>query len=208
MPASPGRHPGCLILHGTFGLLPEFRPDIVSFAEALAEAGVVAVLPHYFDRTATPAGPNILPLIPQLLPDWLATCGDALLFARNHPRIDAGRLAMIGFSLGGHIVLTLGMAPPEGTTLKCVVDFFGPTLAPRLRGDRAALPPVQIHHGVADTLVPIVESEQLVSELRAVGKTDGLGYQLLRYPGQGHRFTGEDLDRSRARTVEFVSTAL
>jgi dienelactone hydrolase len=207
-PLAPGRHPGCLILHGTFGLLPEYRLDIVSFGEALADAGLVAVLPHYFERTGTTPGPAATLAIGKHLPEWLATCSDALLFLRNDARVDSGRLGAIGFSLGGHIVLSLAMAPPGGTTLKAVVDFFGPTLAPRLAGNRAALPPVQIHHGTADTLVLIRESEQLVTELRAAGKVEGLGYEFLRYPGQGHGFKGPDLVTSRSKSVGFVRTAL
>jgi dienelactone hydrolase len=49
------------MLHGTFGLLPCYRPDIVAFAEALAGKGTVALLPHYFDRTGTAAGLTPVP---------------------------------------------------------------------------------------------------------------------------------------------------
>lgn len=45
-----------LILHGTYGLLPQYRADIVSFAEALVEQQIAAVIPHYFERTNTEAG--------------------------------------------------------------------------------------------------------------------------------------------------------
>ena len=55
-PAGTGRHPSTLILYGTFGLLPEYRDDILSFGEALAAKGIVAFLPHYFDRTGTQPG--------------------------------------------------------------------------------------------------------------------------------------------------------
>jgi dienelactone hydrolase len=207
-PATPGRHAGCLILHGTFGLLPEYRADIVSFGEALAGSGVVAMLPHYFERTGTTPGQEAAQVITQHLPDWLAACRDALLFARNDARVDSGRLGVIGFSLGGHLALDLGMSPPSGITLKCVVDFFGPTQAPPLRGNRSALPPLQIHHGANDTLVPITESEHLVTQLRAAGKTEGLGYHFTKYPGQGHGFTGSALNASRASTVTFVTASV
>src|SRR5262245_14901282 len=79
-PSAPGRHPGCLVLHGTFGLLPPYRDDIVSFAEALAASGVVAMLPHYFDRTKTVAGPGAAQAIGTHLPDWRAACVDALVY--------------------------------------------------------------------------------------------------------------------------------
>ena len=41
-PAGTGRHPSTVILYGTFGLLPEYRDDILSFGEALAAKNIVA----------------------------------------------------------------------------------------------------------------------------------------------------------------------
>jgi dienelactone hydrolase len=207
-PRGHGRHPGCLVLHGSFGLLPDYRAEVVSFGEALAEAGVVAVLPYYFERTGTAPGAGAMRSFAHDLPDWLAACGDGLLFARNDSRIDAGRLGAIGFSLGGHLALSLAMALPPGTMLKYVVEFFAPTLVPRLVGNRASLPPVQIHHGTADQLVLIRDSETLVNELRAAGKVEGLGYEFIKYIGQGHRFTPPALDSSRSTTVAFIQQAV
>ncbi|MEJ7809283.1 MAG: dienelactone hydrolase family protein [Gemmatimonadaceae bacterium] len=208
MPQGPGRRPAVLILHGTFGLLPQYRADIVSFAEALTDEGIAAVIPHYFEGTKTEAGLDAGLAIPAQLPAWTAACGDALLFTRSHSSVDAGRLGAIGFSLGGHLALTLGMSPPQGASLKGVVDFFAPTVVPPLHGQRAALPPVLIHHGTNDTTVAIESSEQLVRELRAAGRTEGLGYEFIRYPGQGHGFTGSDLAKSRTTTVEFLDRIL
>lgn len=207
-PPASGRHPACLVLHGTFGLLPEYRAGLFSFAQTLADAGVLAVLPHYLERTGTPPGPSAELAIAQSLSDWVSACADGLVFAANHTRVDAGRLGAIGFALGGHIAMTLAMSPPPGTTLKCVVDFFGPTLAPKLAGRRASMPPLQIHHGTGDEIVDIAESEQLVNELRAAGKVKGLGYEFFRYPHQGHGFSGADLVSSRVRTVAFVKASL
>jgi carboxymethylenebutenolidase len=205
LPTAAGRHPAALILHGTFGLLPQYRPDIVAFAEALADKGTVAVVPHYFDRTGTAPGLDAGAAIPRHLEEWKAACGDALAFARGHASVDPGRLGVIGFSLGGHLALDLAMSPRSGTGLKCVVDFFAPTRVPPLRGDRSLLPPVLIHHGTGDTLVPIADSLGLVSDLRAAGKVEGLGYRFVKYPGQGHGFTGSDLAGSRSTTVDFVA---
>jgi dienelactone hydrolase len=204
LPPSPGRHPATLILHGAFGLLPEFRSDIVSFAVALVSLGHVAVLPHYLDRTGTAAGPDALATNAAHLLAWKAACRDALLFMRSQPRVDAGRLGLLGFSLGGHLGLDLAMSPHVGPRVKCVVNFFAPTRAPLLRGDRALLPPVLIQHGTSDSVVPIEDSVSLVADLRAAGKVEGLGYRFLRYPGEGHGFIGEALDASRRATTSFV----
>jgi dienelactone hydrolase len=208
MPTSPGRRPATLVLHGTFGLEPEFRADLISFGEALAASGVVAAIPHYFERTGTRPGIEATLASDADLAQWTAACGDALAFLRDHPAVDGGRLAVLGFSLGGHLALTLGMAPPRGTSLKAVVDFFGPTSRLRLTGNRAALPPLLIHHGTADAIVPIQDSLTLESELKAVGKIAGVGYQLISYPGQGHAFTAPAVAASRQATVDFLGAII
>jgi dienelactone hydrolase len=208
VPTASGRRPAVLVLHGLFGLMPQYRPGIVSFAEALANKGIAAAIPHYLERTDTAPGPDAGMVMHKRLPEWKAACGDALVYLRDRFGVDAGRLGALGFSLGGHLALGLGMSPPTGTNPKCVVDFFGPTSDPPLGGDRAALPPVLIHHGTDDKLVPFADSVSLVGELRAAGKTEGLGYQFIPYKGQGHGFTGPDLDRSRTATVEFFAGVL
>ncbi len=208
IPTAAGQRPACLVLHGTFGLLPQYRSDLYSFGEALADAGVLAVMPHYFERTGTVAGPTAALAIAASLSDWVSACADGLVFTGRDVRVDPGRLGVVGFSLGGHIAMTLAMAPPPGVTVKCVVDFFGPTLGPTLFGNRASMPPLQIHHGSDDGTVAIAESEQLVKELRAVGKVEGLGYEFIRYEKQGHGFSGADLTASRASSVAFVTACL
>lgn len=204
LPPAQGRHPATLILHGTSGLVPPFRSDIVAFADALVSLGHVAVLPHYLERTGTAPGSDALAATSTQLEVYKAACRDALLFTRTHVHVDAGRLGLLGFSLGGHLGLDLAMSPPVGIRLKCVVNFFAPTRAPLLHGDRALLPPVLIQHGTADTVVPIEDSVSLVADLRAAGKVEGLGYRFIRYPGEGHGFTGAALDASRRAAASFV----
>lgn len=41
-PPGSGRHPAAVVFYGTFGLLPRYRDDILSFGTALAAKGIVA----------------------------------------------------------------------------------------------------------------------------------------------------------------------
>ena len=207
MPPGAGNHPGVLLLHGTYGMELPFGPAIDSFADALSAKGIGAAIPHYFESTGTTPGRTVgSQEILTNLPVWRRACGDAVAFLAAHGGIDRTRLGVIGFSLGGRLSLELGLAPSPGATLKCIVDFFGPTLG--VEGTWSALPPILIHHGDQDKDVPIEESNNLVEKLKDAKKVEGRDYKLLVYPGQAHGFTGSALAESRTATVNFCQTLL
>jgi dienelactone hydrolase len=201
--AKPARR-AVLVLHGSAGLGREYHADIASFAEALVAKQIAAAIPHYFVPSPPGQGEDPIASIAAHYAAWKGTCSDALTFMGGDPRFDSARLAVIGFSLGGHFALTLGLAARPGVTLKCIVDFFGPTLAPPLQGPFEQMPPVQIHHGSADTTVYPRESEALVAQLKKAGKREGKDYVVESYPGQTHRFDSAALATARAATVEFI----
>ena len=209
VPATPGKLPAVLILHGSSGPLPPYRADIVSFAEALVAAGIAATMPHYLESTQTdPGKDDVVKLIPEKRPAWRQACSDALTLMTNDARFDATRLGILGFSLGGNLALSLAMDPPVGTNLKCVVDFFGPTQL--LENHWSKLPPVLIFHGAADHTVDPSESAYLVAQLQNAGKKKGSDYifEPELYKGEGHGFKDPALTQSRVRTVEFIKKAL
>jgi dienelactone hydrolase len=141
LPATSGKHPAMLILHGSSGLQPQYRADIVSFARAFTEAGIAAAMPHYLESTHTdPGKDDVTKLILENRPTWRQACSDALALMANDGRFDVTRLGILGFSLGGNLALSLAMDPPSGTRLKCVVDFFG--LTRFLENHWAKLPPI------------------------------------------------------------------
>lgn len=99
LPASSGRFPAVLVLHGSFGLLPQYKADIVSFAEALVDIGIAAVMPHYLKSTGTQPGMGVLNEIPKKLRAWNQACSDTLTSMAKDPRFDAERLGSLGFLL-------------------------------------------------------------------------------------------------------------
>lgn len=206
MPAAPGEVPAVLILHGSFGMLPLYRADILSFAEALVEIGIGAAIPHYLDSTgdgpALPMDPGSLARVidaNHLL--WRQACLDALTAMAGDVRFDAARLGVLGFSLGGYLALSLAMDPPAAAPVRGVADFFGPT--DKLDTNWSRLPPALIFHGDEDPLVNPAESARVVSELKLEGRKEGTDFFYKVYPGEGHGFQGAALTDSRDRTVEF-----
>ena len=206
LPAASGKHPAVLILHGSFGLLPQYGADIVSFAEALVAAGIAATMPHYLESTKTDPGLGVLELIPKKRPAWRQACSDALTLMANDGRFDGMRLGILGFSLGGNLALSLAMEPPVGAKLKCVVDFFGPMQL--LENHWSKLPPVLIFHGTEDHVVYPSESAYLVEQLESAKKKKGSDYIFESYKGEGHGFKDPALTKSRDETVKFITKML
>jgi dienelactone hydrolase len=203
---SAGKHPTVLILHGSFGLMPQYKADIVSFADALLTQGISSTMPYYLQSTKTEPGIGVLKLIAGNRLTWRQACSDALTVMAGDDRFDITRLGILGFSLGGHLALSLAMDPPAGINLKCVVDFFGPTQS--LEPHWSKMPPVLVFHGSADTLVYPSESEHLVAQLERVGKKKGRDYFYEPSPGETHGFKGAELTKSRDATVDFFKKRL
>jgi len=205
--AKPARR-AVLVLHGSAGVGREYHDDIASFAEALVAKQIAATIPHYFVPDPPAPGEDPIGSIVSHYTVWKKTCRDALTFMSGDARFDRARLAIIGFSLGGHFALTLGLDAPPGVTIKCLVDFFGPTLAPPLTGRFERMPPVQIHHGSDDRTVYPHDSEALIAQLKKAGKREGTDFVFESYPGQTHRFDGPALAAARAATISFIDSRL
>jgi len=204
--AAAGKHPAVLILHGSFGLMPQYKADIVSFADGLLAKGIASTMPYYLQSTKTEPGPGVLRLIAANSPTWRQTCSDALSLMAGDARFDASRIGILGFSLGGHLALSLAMDPPVGINPNCVVDFFGPTRT--LEPHWAKMPPLLVFHGTADPLVSPSESDYLVGELESVGKKKGRDYFYEPSKGETHGFKGAELTKSRDATIEFFKRRL
>ena len=65
----------------------------------------------------------------------------------------------------------------------------------RLGPRQSATPHVEIHHGLADLLVPFSETESIAATL----KNEGAAPEVFSYEGAGHGFAGADPTNATAR---------
>lgn len=175
-PQRAGNSPAVILVHGSGGPLGRLDP----FATQAAQFGVNVFVLHYFERTGhTWVSPQ---QIEQHFPAWLETLKDGLDFASSQSGVDAGRIGLLGFSLGAYLSLALAT---RDARIAAVAELFGGLSAP-FDADAAKLPPVLILHGAQDRIVPVdraYELEQLLTK-------HNIPYQIKIYPDQGHVFQG------------------
>ena len=192
-PRAEGKYPAVVMLHGSGGMIvggEAFR----AAARGLAERGYVVLMVHYFDRTGTTM--SDLKIAKQHFATWVETVGGAVSHAASLPNVDATRIGLVGFSLGGYLALSEAVFDPR---VKAVVEFFGGLPSP-LNDKVKAMPPTLILHGEADKVVPVAEARNL----ERLFQDNGVTFEMKLYPESGHAFFGADGFDSMKRTLAFL----
>jgi len=174
--------PGVLVVHEWWGLNDYAR----SRARQLAAVGYVALAADlYGDGRSSDHPADAKALMSELMksPDEARRRFDANLAAlKGDPRVDATRVAAIGYCLGGAAVL---QAARRGEDLDAVASFHGnyATQAPMAKGAFPGI--VFVAHGAADSFAPPEQLAALRRELEAAGAR----HEIVEYPGAKHGFT-------------------
>lgn len=194
LPATPGKHPAVIALHGSGGIRESWADQP---SRLMAGQGYSVFVAHYFNRTGTLRADQETTL--KHFPDWMRTIGDVITFAAGSAAVDADRVGLLGFSLGAYLALAVASVDPR---VKAVVDFFG-GMPEELRGFQR-MPPVLILHGEEDRMVPVSEAIALQQLLERAGTP----YEMKIYPGAGHGFNGLQLMDAGWRAVQFLNKYL
>lgn len=190
-PASaPGQRPAIIVLHGSGGVLfPGF--DLRDRASDLSKQGYAVFYPHLFNRTG-----HIFVRPSQVhenLPVWTETVRGAVTYVGQQANVDASRIALMGYSLGGYLSL---LSAAQDSRIDAVVEVSGAL-------DKAGIkrmPPTLILHGAKDETVPVSKAERLESLL----KNAGTPYQKHIYPTEAHRFSRAAMRDATARIDRFL----
>ena len=201
-----------IIAYGSDGLVAPWKAEIENFAKKLAEAGILALVPDYFEvDPPTPYG-NRAASFASILPrheQWARVLRDAVETAKTLPNIDDSKVGLLGFSLGGFLALRIRDA------VNTLVEHYAPYRFPPnvdlgretpLKGlgpNKNTALQAAIHHGKADALVPINLN---ASSIKADLITDGATVTTTYYPGAGHGFQGSDTENTSARNDSLRDT--
>jgi len=161
-PTAPGRRPAVIVVHDNLGLNSRFR----ELTTQLAQAGFVAIAPHFPSRAKTPAsdprsGQPQAPAVARV--PWYESVSDvqnAFAYLRGDPGVETEQISAIGVGWGEYRVWKLAEATPA---LYRAVVFYGvtPTDDDRLQMIRT---PVLGHYAKLDYLIAarVLRTKQLL----------------------------------------------
>ena len=146
-----GPRPGILVAHEWWGLNDYARKR----ARMLAELGYVAfAMDMYGQDKVTEHADTAQGWMKQIAGNrdlWLARAQAGLEQLQKHARVDANRLAAIGYCFGGSTVLQMAYA---GLPLKAVVSFHGSLPAATTEQAGKIQAAILVAHGARDAFVP------------------------------------------------------
>lgn len=194
------KRPGVLVFHDWDGLGSYEQGR----ARQLAELGYIALAADIYGQGVRPRNPQA-----SSREAGRYKTNRALLRSRaraawqylgNHPQVDPGRIAAIGYCFGGMTVLELARS---GAGIKGAVSFHGNLDTPLPAEAANFTAKVLVLHGAEDPHVPEQQILDFKNEMRAA-KAD---WQMVYYSGAVHAFTVPEAGNDPARGAAYDATA-
>lgn len=181
-----GKRPGILVAHEWNGL----GDYVKKRCDMLAEMGYIAFAADIFGKgVRAKSYPECEQISKAYYEDRQLTRGRAqaaLDCLKNHPLVDASKIASIGYCFGGIVVLELARS---GADVKASVAFHGQLNSPTPADAKNIKGKILILHGAVDPVVPPAEVAAFEKEMEDA-KVD---WQLVAYGGAMHTFTNWNL---------------
>ncbi len=183
-PTGAGPFPAVVLAHGCGGVGNAEH----GWVAPLTGAGYATfVIDSFTGRGLVEVCTQARALVPvQRIPDAYG----ALRTLATHPRINPGRVALMGFSHGASLALGAATqwarqtyAADGGLAFRLFLPFY-PGCTARYPELLALSAPVRIHSGELDDWTPMLACRELVAEQRAAGQD----VELTIYPGAHHSF--------------------
>jgi len=179
-----GRLPLVILVHGSGGM----GANIEAWARELNLIGISTFAIDGFTGRGLTAVSSNQALLGRL--NFIVDIYQALEVVAKHPRVDAGRIALIGFSRGGQAALYASLARfhrlwnKSGAQFAAYVAFYPDCATTFVDDTDIGANKVRIFHGGADDYNPIATCKAYVGRLRAANRD----VELTEYPGVHHSF--------------------
>lgn len=181
---SKGKTPLVILMHGSGGI----GPNVPFWAREFNSMGISTLaIDGLSGRGLRGVGTNQA-ILGRL--NFIVDIYRSLDIVAKHPRIDAERIALMGFSRGGQAALYASVSRFHKLWNKSGADFaayiaFYPDCATIYQGDtEVAERPIRIFHGTPDNYNPVATCKAYVGRLKGA-KRD---VELTEYPNAPHGF--------------------
>ncbi|HMS84041.1 MAG TPA: dienelactone hydrolase family protein [Nitrospira sp.] len=179
-PQTKGTRPARIVAQEWWGLTDHIK-DI---ARRYAAEGYVAIAPdlysrlgHAFTTDAGEAGELMNRLKPE---DGLADLNATVAYLKSVPEVDAAKIGITGFCMGGSYVL---MLPCVNSEIKTAVPFYGQVPNPDTPIQKLACPVLYVY-GEDDGWITKADVQRLAAALKKYNKAG----EIKTYPGAPHAF--------------------
>ena len=178
------RLPAVILVHGSGGI----GGNVDRWSQELNSIGLATFVTDSFTARgiqSTSANQVLLGRLNMILDSYRA-----LGVLAAHPRIDPGKIVLMGFSRGGQATLYASlkrferMYGPEGAAFAAYVPFYAPCFTTYIGDEDVSDKPIRLFHGTADDYVPVAPCRAYVERLRKAGKD----VMLTEYPDAHHAF--------------------
>ena len=177
LPASGGKHPAIIVIQEWWGLNDWIRQQ----SDRFAGQGTVALAVDLYRGKAT-TDPNEAHELMRGLPEdrALADLQAGLRYLRARSDVDASRIAVIGWCMGGGYALQLAIAEPG--LAGAVINYGHLVTDPKTIA--SIRPPILGNFGALDRGIPAEDVRAFDASLKSAGKSS----EIKVYDGAGHAF--------------------
>jgi dienelactone hydrolase len=184
--AAQGKRPGVLVVHEWWGLNDYARKR----TEQLAQLGYVAFACDMYGEGKHTEHPDeakqFAGEVRKNVEVWRGRAQAGLKVLREQDRVDANKLAAIGYCFGGSTALQLAYT---GADLKAVVTFHAALPAADAEQAKAIKAKLLVCHGAADKFVP----EESAVKFRDALEKAKVDYAMVYFGNATHSFSVKDI---------------
>ncbi len=179
-PQTREKRPAVIVVQEWWGL----NEHVKDIARRYAKEGYVTIAPDLYSRLGNKVtkDPNEAGRLMNQLKqeDGLKDLSATVAYLKALPGVDAGRVGVTGFCMGGSYAL---MFPCTNAVIKAAVSFYGQVPNPDTPIQRLACPVLYIY-GEDDGWITKADVQRLGAALKKYGKTG----EIKTYPGAPHAF--------------------